>query len=74
MEQLLSPKLIIIGGGVSKKSEKFLPYLTGLRATVVPAAMLNDAGIVGAAMAADQAPGGNSAGPGLAPGSPAAGR
>jgi len=35
---------------VSKKSEKFLPYLTGLRATVVPAAMLNDAGIVGAAM------------------------
>jgi polyphosphate glucokinase len=50
MEQLLSPKLIIIGGGVSKKSEKFLPYLTGLRATVVPAAMLNDAGIVGAAM------------------------
>ena len=52
MEQLLSPKLIIIGGGVSKKSEKFLPYLTGLRATVVPAAMQNDAGIVGAALAA----------------------
>src|SRR5262249_107151 len=50
MEQLLSPKLIIIGGGVSRKSEKFMPYLTGLRATVVPAAMLNDAGIVGAAM------------------------
>ncbi len=50
MEQLLSPKLIIIGGGVSKKSEKFLPYLTGLRAKVVPAGMLNDAGIVGAAM------------------------
>ena len=50
MEHLLSPQLIIIGGGVSKKSEKFLPFLTGLRATVVPAAMLNDAGIVGAAM------------------------
>ena len=53
MEQLLSPQLIIIGGGISKKSEKFLPLLTGLRAPVVPAAMLNDAGIVGAAMAAD---------------------
>jgi polyphosphate glucokinase len=52
MEQLLSPQLFIIGGGVSKKSDKFLPRLTGLRATVVPAAMLNDAGIVGAAMAA----------------------
>ena len=51
MEQLLSPQLIIIGGGISRKSEKFLPLLTGLRATVVPAAMHNDAGIVGAAMA-----------------------
>lgn len=51
MEGLLSPDLIIIGGGVSKKSDKFLPRLTGLRAKVVPAAMLNDAGIVGAAMA-----------------------
>ena len=52
--ELLSPQLIIIGGGVSKKSDKFLPLLTGLRATVVPAGMLNDAGIVGAAMAADR--------------------
>jgi polyphosphate glucokinase len=52
MEQLLSPKLFIIGGGISRKSDKFLPRLTGLRATVVPAAMHNDAGIVGAAMAA----------------------
>jgi polyphosphate glucokinase len=50
MEHLLSPKLIIIGGGVSRKSEKFLPYLTGLRATIVPATLHNDAGIVGAAM------------------------
>ncbi|HEX3491674.1 MAG TPA: ROK family protein [Streptosporangiaceae bacterium] len=53
MERLLSPSLIIIGGGISRKSEKFLPLLTGLRAPVVPAVMLNDAGIVGAAMAAD---------------------
>jgi len=55
MERLLSPSLIIIGGGISKKSEKFLPLLTGLRAKVVPAGMLNDAGIVGAAMAAHPA-------------------
>jgi polyphosphate glucokinase len=50
MERLLSPSLIIIGGGISKRSEKFLPLLTGLTAPVVPARMLNDAGIVGAAM------------------------
>ncbi|MGH3274474.1 MAG: polyphosphate--glucose phosphotransferase [Streptosporangiaceae bacterium] len=51
MEGLLSPALIIIGGGISAKSAKFLPRLSGLRAPVVPAGMLNDAGIVGAAMA-----------------------
>jgi polyphosphate glucokinase len=50
MERLLSPGLFIIGGGISKKSDKFLPLLTGLRSPVVPAGMLNDAGIVGAAM------------------------
>jgi polyphosphate glucokinase len=55
MEALLSPGLIIIGGGVSRKAEKFLPLLTGLRAKVVPAALQNDAGIVGAAMAVDAA-------------------
>jgi polyphosphate glucokinase len=55
MEQLLSPRLIIIGGGVSRKSDKFLPLITGLRARVVPAAMHNDAGIVGAAMVAPPA-------------------
>jgi polyphosphate glucokinase len=54
MEALLSPALIIIGGGISKKSAKFLPLLTGLRAEVVPATMLNDAGIIGAAMAAER--------------------
>ena len=52
MQMLLSPQLVIIGGGVSRKSGKFLPLLSKLHATVVPAAMLNDAGIVGAAMAA----------------------
>jgi polyphosphate glucokinase len=50
MEALLSPALFIIGGGISKKSDKFLPLLKGLHARVVPAALLNDAGIVGAAM------------------------
>ena len=50
MEALLSPQLIIIGGGVSRKSDKFLPLLEKLQAKVVPAAMLNDAGIVGAAL------------------------
>jgi polyphosphate glucokinase len=55
MERLLSPRLIIIGGGVSRKSDKFLPLITGLRARIVPATMLNDAGIVGAAMVAPSA-------------------
>lgn len=46
----------IIGGGVSKRSEDFLPYVTGLRADIVPAALVNNAGIVGAALyAAEQA-------------------
>jgi polyphosphate glucokinase len=51
MEMLLSPGLFILGGGISRKSDKFLPKLTGLKAPVVVAAMHNDAGIVGAAMA-----------------------
>jgi polyphosphate glucokinase len=52
MEALLSPDLIIVGGGISKESDKWVPLLTGIRAKVVPAALHNDAGIVGAAMAA----------------------
>lgn len=51
LEFLFSPDLFIFGGGVSKKHEKFFQYLN-LRAPVVPAALLNDAGIVGAALAA----------------------
>jgi len=51
IEALLSPHLIIVGGGISKQSEKWVPRLTGIRARIVPAALLNDAGIVGAAMA-----------------------
>ena len=52
IEALLSPNLIIVGGGISKQSEKWVPRLTGIRARVVPAGLLNDAGIVGAAMTA----------------------
>ena len=51
LEGLLSPDLIILGGGVVKEHEKFLPNLH-LQAEVVPAQLLNDAGIVGAALAA----------------------
>ena len=55
IEALLSPHLIIVGGGVSKQSEKWVPRLTGIRAKIVPATLLNDAGIVGAAMATSAA-------------------
>jgi polyphosphate glucokinase len=51
IEALLSPRLIVVGGGISKQSDKWVPRLTGIRARIVPAALLNDAGIVGAAMA-----------------------
>jgi len=51
IENLLWPDLIIVGGGVSKKSAKFLPLLE-LRTPIVPAALLNDAGIIGAALLA----------------------
>jgi polyphosphate glucokinase len=55
LEALLWPDLFIVGGGVSRKSAKFIPLLEGLRARVVPATMHNDAGIVGAALAAGKA-------------------
>ncbi|NMD47237.1 MAG: ROK family protein, partial [Propionibacterium sp.] len=47
VEMLLSPDLIIVGGGISKKSEKFLPRLE-LQAPIGPAQLLNQSGIVGA--------------------------
>ncbi|MEU5091159.1 polyphosphate--glucose phosphotransferase [Streptomyces sp. NPDC021356] len=52
VEMLFSPELFIIGGGVSRKAHKFLPYLEGVRAEIVPARLQNNAGIVGAAMRA----------------------
>jgi polyphosphate glucokinase len=51
VEELFSPDLFIIGGGVSKKSEKFVPRLTEVRTEIVAAQLLNEAGIVGAAVA-----------------------
>ena len=50
LERLLWPDLIIVGGGVSEQSEHFFPLL-GVKCEVVPARLLNDAGIVGAAVA-----------------------
>jgi polyphosphate glucokinase len=52
IEALLSPNLIIVGGGISKECGTWLPMLTGIQAKIVPATLHNDAGIVGAAMAA----------------------
>jgi polyphosphate glucokinase len=48
VEDLLSPDLIVVGGGVSKHAEHYLPLLH-LRAPIVPAQLGNSAGIVGAA-------------------------
>ena len=50
MEDLFWPDIIIVGGGVSKRSEKFLPHIK-TRTEIVPAEMLNAAGIAGAALA-----------------------
>jgi polyphosphate glucokinase len=57
VQSLLWPQLMIIGGGVSKKADKFLPRIE-LRTEVVAAQLQNDAGIVGAALLA---PGGAAA-------------
>jgi len=54
LDSLLWPDLVIIGGGASKKADKFLP-LIDVRPEVVPAELQNEAGIVGAALAAADA-------------------
>lgn len=56
VEMLLSPRLFIIGGGVSRKSEKFFPLLD-IKTPIVPATLLNNAGIIGAAIASSTAEG-----------------
>ena len=57
VEALVAPDLFIIGGGISRKADKFIPLLTSIRARIVPAALHNDAGIVGAAMGPSLSPG-----------------
>jgi polyphosphate glucokinase len=56
VEDLLWPDLIVVGGGVSKKADKFLPLLH-LRAPIVAAQLQNSAGIIGAAWLAVDAAG-----------------
>ncbi len=51
VEALFSPDLFVLGGGVSKAADKWVPLLD-LRTPVKPAELLNNAGIVGAALAA----------------------
>ena len=51
MEKLFWPNLFILGGGISKSFHKFSEHLDDVRTPVVPAAGLNRAGIVGAALA-----------------------
>jgi polyphosphate glucokinase len=52
LEALLWPDLVIVGGGVSKAPEKFMPHLES-RAKIVPATLANAAGIIGAALSAE---------------------
>lgn len=54
VENAIWPDLIIVGGGISRKSDKWIPLLRN-RTPVVAAELLNTAGIVGAAMAAAKA-------------------
>ncbi len=54
VEDLLWPDLIVVGGGVSRKADKFLPLLH-LRAPIVAAQLANSAGIIGAAWLATDA-------------------
>ena len=54
LEHLLWPELIILGGGVSRKLEKYAAFLK-TQAPVVAASFLNQAGIVGAALVAEDA-------------------
>lgn len=60
LERLLTPDLFVVGGGVSKHGDKFLPMLD-IDTEIVPAALLNTAGIVGAAVIAAEAGGSRSA-------------
>ena len=60
VEGLLYPRLFIIGGGVSKKADRFVPMID-IRTPIVPATLLNEAGMIGAAITAAQAGGADKA-------------
>ena len=49
VEALLSPELFVVGGGVSKHAQHFLPHVD-IKTPIVPATLRNRAGIVGAAL------------------------
>ena len=53
LELLFSPDLFVVGGGISKRADEFLPLLA-IDTEIVPATLLNKAGIVGAALYASQ--------------------
>jgi polyphosphate glucokinase len=55
IQQLMWPDLMILGGGVSKSPEKYIPRLT-VACEIVPAELRNDAGIIGAAIVAAESP------------------
>ena len=46
---LFSPDLFVVGGGISKQSDEFLPLIE-IETEIVPATLLNKAGVVGAAL------------------------
>ncbi|CAN5541632.1 ROK family protein [soil metagenome] len=52
MDALFSPDLIVVGGGVSKNADQFLPLLK-LRPEIIPATLRNNAGIIGSAALAE---------------------
>jgi polyphosphate glucokinase len=65
IDNLMWPNLMIVGGGVSKNGDKFIPRLT-VRCRVVPAQLRNDAGIIGAAIiAVEGATDGSAKGPAI---------
>lgn len=51
---LFNPDVIILGGGVSKKFDLYGKYLKDINAQVIPAKLQNQAGIIGAALAAEE--------------------
>ena len=54
LEMLFSPDLFVVGGGISKQSDEFLPLLD-IDTEIVPATLRNQAGVVGAALCAAEA-------------------